>query len=154
MMAAALIAGLTLASSAAAQPGPRGGPGGGPRGSGGGPDLQQLKDEVAKLTAQLQELQAERKGRPERPMPKAERSDDRPGPKGAPKFDRPVPKESPRGPGGFGPGMSGFRGPGPMGGGPRGFGGSGSGSSDFARRIDRIIEELEQLKRDLPRPKR
>lgn len=175
MYATALLTGLGVAGTTLAQPGP-GGPGRGRRE--GPPEVQRLRAEVEKLTSQVKELQDKlAKTRAEGPK-------DRPAPKGEGPKDRPAPKDraaaqdderpGDRGPGRRGPGFGGPRGfgggpgfGGPFGRGPGGFGPRGTGSGfrgprdrgpgappDTARRIERIIGELEQLKKDLQGDKR
>jgi hypothetical protein len=162
----ALAAGLWLAGSAMAQPdrGPAPRPISPPRS---GPDVRNLEAQLERLSARLDELEARlaRAQRSDRPAPKD-------GGRGSSGFGRGIeggwPGDRFGGSGGrgFGPergpapkDRSGFRGgpgqPGPDG--FRGFGRGGPGGGpnpDVARRLDRIIDELEQLKKDLQAPKR
>jgi translation initiation factor IF-2 len=165
----ALTVGLCLAGTTTAQPRP----GGPDRGRGDGPDVKKLEAELEKLSAQLKDLDARlskmQQANAPKDGPRGDRSttgpgpggrqaggrggDDRPGPgfgggrgfgpEGGRAFDRFAPG-GPRGPGG-GPGA---RGPG----GRRGPGTG--GPPDIGRRLDRIIDELERLKKDLEAPRR
>jgi hypothetical protein len=166
----ALVAGLCVAGSGTAQPRPGGsdrGPGPNP-GRPDGPDVRKLEAEMEKLSTQLKEVEARlaRMQRAEAPKdgPGGDRRGDRgPGPGG----DRPG-FGGGRGPG---PGASGFQGFGRFGpDGPRGPGGDrgpgggrgpagpgrpgAGGPPDIGRRLDRIINELEQLKKDLDAQRR
>lgn len=137
--AAALCVSLVVAGTSLAQP--RGGPGRPgfvPPKQQGSPESRNLEQKLDRLDAQLKELEA----KVARTQGPSNRTPERPKASSA---GRP-------GPGGFGPGMSGF---GP----PRGgFGGMAPGgerraasasNADFERRLDRIIGELEQLKKDM-----
>ena len=176
----ALVAGLCVAGSGTAQPRPGGsdrGPGPNP-GRPDGPDVRKLEAEMEKLSTQLKEVEARlaRMQRAEAPKdgPGGDRRGDRgPGPGG----DRP----RAGGPGGDRPGFGGGRGPGPGASGFQGFGrfgpdgprgpggdrgpgrpggdgpgrGPGAGGPpDMGRRLDHIINELEQLKKDLDAQRR
>jgi hypothetical protein len=167
--ATALTAGLCLAGTTTAQPRP----GGPDRGRGDGPDVRKLEAELEKLSAQLQELDARLSRLQQVNVPKdgprGERSATGPGPGGR-LAGRPGGDDRP------GPGFGGGRGPGPEGGrafggfapgGPRGPGGGpgargpggrrgpgAGGPPDIGRRLDRIIGELEELKRDLQAQRR
>jgi hypothetical protein len=167
MYLAAAAVGLCLAGSALAQPDRGPTPRPAPKA---GADMRKLEADLEQLSARLNELEARlaRMQQPNRPAPK-DGGPGRAGP-GRPGFGTgigPAPKDGP----GFGrrlgqPGPSGFRVPDRGGfgmpgmGEPRGFGGGRAGgpgagpNPDVARRLDRIISELEQLKRDLQAPKR
>jgi hypothetical protein len=177
MYVAALTAGLCVAGSSPAQPGP-----GGPRGRGDGPDVRSLQSQLEKLTAQVKELEAKLarvedskdRGRPaagDRQEPKERTrpgTGERRGPgpdfgpgRGGPPFER-FRDGDRRGPGFGGPGRFGPPGPSRFGpDGPRGRDGDRApmprevgSSAEVNRRIDRIIGELEQLKRELPSSRR
>lgn len=160
---AAATVGLCVAGTGTAQPRPGGPDRGRPEGS----DMRRLEAQLEQLTAKLNELDAR--------LARLQRA---PAPKDGPRSERPdgPGRDRPRfvGPGGDRPGFGGGRGPGPGGmgfgrfgpdgprgpgergpGGPGGPGRPGAGGSpDVARRIDRIINELEELKKDLQIPRR
>ena len=157
----ALMIGLCVAGSGMAQP-RTGGP---DRGRGDAPDVRRLEAQLEQLNAKLNELEAR--------LARLQRAQT---PKDAPRTERPGDRPRFAGPGGDRPGFGGGRGPGPGGmgfgrfapddprgpggdrgdrGGPGGSRGPGvSGPPDIGRRLDRIINELEQLKNDLQAQRR
>lgn len=170
----ALSAGLCVAGTAAAQPRP-GGPGPDRKD---GPDVRRLEAQLERLSGQLKEMETRLARMQSPPAPRDEPrgggAADRGPRSGGPPFGRlgdrgPGAPFSGRGPG-FGRGEQGigrFGPDGPRGsgspGGLRGPGAGGSGgdrgpgagaSPDIARRLDRIINELEELKRDLQSQRR
>ncbi|MFO0810409.1 MAG: hypothetical protein U0746_17430 [Gemmataceae bacterium] len=159
MTVVALGAALGAAGPAMAQPRP-GGPA--PQGDG---ELRKLREEIEKVRALLKDLEvkvAKVEETRRRPAESVDRGGfggggGRPQPGGS---DRPVRREPGAGPGDRGPGPRpggpgpGNRGPGFQPGGPRPRDGAPSSdrSRDFERRLDKIIDELEQLRRDSRRP--
>jgi len=167
MYLTAVTVGLCVAGTGTAQPRP----GGPDRGRPDGSDLRRLEARLEQLTAKLDELDARLARMQRAPDPKDGSRSERPDDRG---------RDRPRfaGPGGDRPGFGGGRGPGPGGmgfgrfgpdglrgpgggpggrgpGGPGGPGRPGAGESpDVARRIDRIINELEELKKELQGPRR
>lgn len=143
--AAALCVGLGLATSSVAQPPGGARPGFVPpkqQGSASGDlerKLDRLDAQLKALEAKLSSVQSPQNRQPEPPKgPGFDRSRFGPG--------------NPQGPNGFGQGFGNFgRGPATTGGGAS-FGTArrdGGSNPDFEKRLDKIIGELEQLKKDL-----
>lgn len=150
LFAVALTAAIT--ATAAAQPGGRPGPGGpggpgGPRSPQPAPRVDPTQAEIEKLKKLVAELEAKiaRQAAPERrpaPAPETRRP--------APAPQPPVARRDDRGPGG-----PPARGPAPQPGGrPTPPAPSASSYSELSRKIDRIIDELVQLKREVERARR
>ncbi|MCE9533388.1 MAG: hypothetical protein K8T89_20025 [Planctomycetes bacterium] len=145
-LASLAIVAIAFASAEPAMAQPKGPPFG-PRG--GGEDTKKLKAELDKLQELLKDIEGRLKKSTE-PAPKAEAK----GPWSMPYG---------RGPGGFGPPGYGrgftppkapapsARGPVPMGSPWRDWGRGPSSSSSIENKLDRIIKELEEIRRDLSR---